>query len=830
MAELLKTTLNLSGLTCEHCVNRVQKVLNEQDGINHVKVALDPQIAEIDYDPQAADPESWISAIKEAGYDASFDVNFETDTGPVPGRALDFQQATDSIQFAVEGMTCVNCVRAVEERLSELPGVERAVVNLANEKARVSYDPAMVDPESLFKAVKDAGYKAKKVRTLQDEQETERQARKWMIYTAILAVPVALLTWFQDAVPLSTQTVNWITLLLATTIQFTAGWIFYRGAYHALKNRNANMDVLVALGISAAYGYSVLTVLFPGIFHHQMHFFEAAALLILFVRFGKWMEGRARGKAYDTLKSLIQLSADHANRIIDDKEERIAASKVETGDLLRVRAGEKIPVDGKVVSGRSLVNEAMITGESLPVEKKPEDTVTGATINQSGVLTIKATRVGHDTVLAHIIEMVEEAQADKAPIQRFADAVSNVFVPIVVAISLLTFIVWYLFLSASFVFSFTAAIAVLVIACPCALGLATPTAIMVGSGMGLNRGVLVKRASALEALARVDSVLLDKTGTITTGKLTLNIIVPVHKDFAENDLLSLSASLEQASSHPVAQAIVKAARSRELALDSVAETHEEPGRGLKATLKDKRLLVGNREWLEQHDIEFSSAIEEKALALQTGGNTLVWVALDQDFLGWIGVADSIKPTSKSALHFMKDQGLELVLLTGDRENTAYGLIRENQLQDSFNRVITQVKPQDKIEIVRDYQRQGKTVCMVGDGINDAPALAQAEIGVAIGSGTDVAKETGEIVLMQDDIRQVPLAIDLGRKTLAKIKQNLFWALIYNIVGIPVAAGVLYPITGALLQPEFAGLAMALSSVSVVSNSILLRRKKLLYPE
>ena len=493
---------------------------------------------------------------------------------------------------------------------------------------------------------------------------------------------------------------------------------------------------------------------------------------------------------------------------------------VQPGDVLRVRPGEKIPVDGEVVEGTTFVDESMVTGESVPVEKKPDDPVIGSTISRSGSILMRATRVGKETVLARIVRMVEDAQADRAPIQRFADAVANVFVPVVVVISLLTFLIWYVALEAEFVFAFTAAIAVLVVACPCALGLATPTAIMVGSGVGLGRGILFKRASVLEATARVQTVLFDKTGTLTSGKLGVREILP-RSGLTQDEMLAMAAALERHSTHPVAQAIAEVAKERRLELPEVQDLVEKAGQGMQANLNGSPVWVGNRDWLERNGITPADGWLDKLQTIDTG--VPLWVADRDGVAGLFAVADRIKPTSARALEEMRELGLKTAVLTGDHAKAAQQIVDQLGGNRAVQESYAGIKPEDKIRLVRERQARGERVAMVGDGINDAPALAQADVGIAIGAGTDVAKETGDIVLLSSDLRDVADAVRLGRATLRKIKQNLFWALIYNLIGIPLAAGVFYPLTGRLLPPEFAGLAMALSSVSVVGNSLLLKR-------
>ncbi|MBI4553455.1 MAG: copper-translocating P-type ATPase [Candidatus Latescibacteria bacterium] len=725
--------------------------------------------------------------------------------------------------FQVKGMSCANCALTIEKGVGALPGVQRVVVNLPAETMAVEFAPNAVDQARIAAKVKDLGYAAfvqTGTRPRRSEQSDEaRSARNWLIWTFILALPmiVPMLPVGPSMSSHLSGAVLVLTVLCATGAQFTSGLAFYRGAYYALKNRTANMDVLVALGITSAYVYSLLVTFLPDVFTGQHQFFEVAVFLILFVRLGKFLEARAKGRASRALERLFELQADRARLVVGSEEREVPASTVNVGDRLIVRPGEKIPVDGEVVDGHAAVDESLVTGESLPVEKGPGDPVTGATINTSGVLTVRATRVGSETVLAQIVRLVEEAQADKAPIQRFADAVAGVFVPIVVGLALLTFLVWYGLLHASFVFALTATMAVLVIACPCALGLATPTAILVGSGVGLHRGILFKRASALEQVAGLQVLLFDKTGTITAGRPRVTDIIPVNGLTGEQ-VLRFAASGEQASTHPLAVAVVQEAQARAIELVRLTDVQEDGGRGVIGRDGGGVLRVGNARLMETAGIDVAP-VRDRVEALTAQGKTTVYVAQDRTIVGIIGLADEVKPNAAEAIRRLKALGLRTVMVTGDNERAARAVAEAVGLDE----VVPEVLPQHKSEIIEQYQRQGVTVGMVGDGINDAPALARADIGIAIGSGADVARETGDIVLVRNDLLDVERAIRLGRATLVKVKQNLFWAFFYNVLGIPLAAGLFYPVLGVLLRPEWAGLAMAFSSVSVVTNALLLKR-------
>jgi Cu+-exporting ATPase len=714
----------------------------------------------------------------------------------------------------------VNCANTIEKGIGKLEGVKLASVNFATEKLTAEFDQSVLSQDEIIAKVKDLGYSASiegketegKARRKAEKEEEFKSQRNWFIFSAAFSIPILIQMYKPFAEPLGI----YVMFAFGTIVQFTAGITFYRGSYHSLKNFSANMDVLVALGTSAAYLYSVLSAfkLF-GISRHV--FFETSALLITFIRFGKYLEARAKGKASEALQKLLELQADKARILLDGEEREIAASDVKVGDIMVIRPGEKIPVDGEVVEGESSVDESMVTGESMPVQKQPGDEITGATINKSGVLRAKATKVGEDTMLAQIVKMVEEAQADKAPIQRLADTISNYFVPAVVAISIICFLLWYfLFSPNEFIRAFTFAVAVLVIACPCALGLATPTAIMVGSGIGLRNGILIKRASVLENISKLNAIILDKTGTITEGRFQVTDIVPLGA-IGEKQLLKLTATAENFSNHPLAQAIVQKAESEGVSLELVNDYNELEGYGITCTVDGKVLRVGNDKLMNSANIDISS-VQEAVNALTSEGKTTMYVSCDEILIGLIAQADIVKTNSRNAIAKFKDLGLKTFMITGDNRRVAEAV--GNQV--GVDAIQAEVVPEDKVHVVKEYQDQQLMVGMVGDGINDAPALAQADIGIAIGAGTDVAKEAGEIVLVKNDLMDVERAIRLGKQTLRKVKQNLFWALFYNSAGIPIAAGVLSH-WGISLKPEYAGLAMALSSVSVVTNSLLLKR-------
>jgi Cu+-exporting ATPase len=709
--------------------------------------------------------------------------------------------------FVISGMHCASCAARVEKGVGESAGVSAATVNFAAEELTVEYDPAVTGPAAIADIVKEMGFSVGAA----GGSGEYRSQRDWFIASILLSLPV-MLTMHLHNRPL----VGWMNLFLASTVQFSAGLTFYRGSWYALKSGNANMDVLIALGTSAAYFYSLFA--FFGVFGpHGEVFFETSAMLIAFIRLGKYLEARARGKAGDSLRKLLRLQADKARLLVEGEEREVPATLVKVGDILLVRPGEVIPADGEVLDGTSSVDESMVSGESMPVDKMPGDQVTGATVNRSGVLLVRAGRVGNETLLAQIVRMVAEAQADKAPIQRFADRVSAVFVPVVLALAVLTFLVWYVPLGEDFLFAFKLAIAVVVIACPCAMGLATPTAIMVGSGIGLARGILIKRGSALENIAGIELLLLDKTGTLTTGQPVLSDLVPA-PPYSAARLLECLAAAESRSNHPLAEAAMRWAALQGIKAGPVEEYRERGGFGVSCIHGGQTLLAGNLRLLAEGGIETGS-LDDEAGRLAGAGKSLIHVAFGGELLGIAAFADPLKESSAKAVAELKRMGISTCMITGDRQEVAASIAGQAGVE-SFE---AELLPGGKKDLVRKYRARGLRVGMVGDGINDAPALAAADVGIAIGSGADVAKETGDVVIVRDDPMDVVRAIRLGRATLAKVRQNLFWALFYNILGIPVAAGALYYPFGLTLRPEFAGLAMAFSSVSVVANSLLLKR-------
>lgn len=713
----------------------------------------------------------------------------------------------EKIIFKIGGMTCTTCAQTIEKALGKLEGVYGVNVNFGTESAVVDYNAEQVVVSRLKKAIKDAGYRVIEERRT-EEKEIKRQ-RRIFAFALILSIPIFLISMFFKEMPFR----ELVLFALTTPVQFLAGFQFYKGAFAALRNKLADMNVLVALGTSAAYFYSVAATFFIG----GKVYYETAALLITFILLGRTLESIAKGRTSEAIKKLMGLQSKTARVIKNGDETEIPVEEVAVGDIVVIRPGERIPVDGIVKEGFSSVDESMLTGESIPVEKKGGDGVIGATLNKSGMLRFEATRVGKDTTLFQIIRLVEEAQGSKAPIQRLADKISGYFVPTVIGIALITSFIWYFIVGSSFLFALMAAIAVLIIACPCALGLATPTAIMVGTGKGAENGILIRGGEALERAHKLDAIVFDKTGTLTKGEPSLTNIFSA-QGWTEQEVLKLAAIAEKGSEHPLGEAIVKGARDRGIQVDDADYFNAIPGHGVEAKYKGKHILLGTRKLMADNGINVEN-LEDKIRLFEDEGKTAMLVAVDNESSGVIAVADTLKEYSREAVQILQKMGLETVMLTGDNKRTAKAIAE----QLGINRVLAEVLPQDKSAEIKRLQEEGKMVAMVGDGINDAPALVQADIGIAIGTGTDLAMEAADITLIKGDLRDIVTAIQLSKRTMSKIKQNLFWAFFYNSAGIPIAAGVLYPFLGILLRPEIAAFAMAMSSVSVVSNSLLLKR-------
>jgi P-type Cu+ transporter len=730
----------------------------------------------------------------------------------------------------LKGMHCASCATLINRGLSKAEGVKEANVNYATEKATILYDEKRLSEQDLIKVVQSRGYDAKIASERFDAKEKEEEKKKelsktrdMLIVGLIFSIPAFVIGMVLMPLGIDVPYLDFILFLLATPVQFIVGSSIYHSAWISLKAGSANMDTLIALGTTAAYTFSIYAILFDP---QYGQYFETSAILITFVVLGRYLEAVAKGKTSESIKKLMSLSPKLATVIRNRKEIEIPVDEVIVGDIILVKPGEKIPVDGIIIDGHSSIDESMITGESMPVEKNKGDPVTGATINKHGSFTFKATKIGTDTTLSHIIKMIEEAQGRKAPIQNFADNVSGYFVPIVILISLMTFATWFFILGKDVSFSLITSVAVLVIACPCALGLATPTSIIVGTGKGAKHGILIKGGDSLEAAHKVKYAIFDKTGTITAGMPKVTDILPIGQNnsekISENKLLQLAASIEKNSEHPLAEAIVSRADQEKIVLGRTKGFKAIPGHGITANLGFKKYYFGNIRLMNTNNIK-TSQYRKDISSLEAQGKTVMILSDTKKVLGIIAVADTIKETSTLAVKQLKEMSIESYMMTGDNKKTADAIAGQAGIDP--DNVFAEVLPDQKADYVKQLQKKGKVI-MVGDGINDSPALAQADIGIAMGSGTDVAMETGNIVLMRNDLLDVPRAIRLSKMTMNKIKQNMFWALFYNILGIPIAAGVLYPFTGWLLSPIIAGGAMALSSVSVVTNSLLLKQKNI----
>ncbi|SCM96534.1 Heavy metal translocating P-type ATPase [Bacillus mycoides] len=804
MNEQKEANLQISGMTCAACANRIEKGLKKVEGVQEANVNFALEKTKIMYDPTKTNPQQFKEKVESLGYGI----------------------VSDKAEFTVSGMTCAACANRVEKRLNKLEGVNKATVNFALESATVDFNPDEINVSEMKSTISKLGYKLevksdeKDASTDHRLQEIERQKKKFII-SFILSFPLlwAMVSHFSftSFIYLPDMLMNpWVQLALATPVQFIIGGQFYIGAYKALRNKSANMDVLVALGTSAAYFYSVyLSIQSIGSSEHMTDlYFETSAVLITLIILGKLFEAKAKGRSSEAIKKLMGLQAKTATVVRDGTEMKILIEEVVAGDIVYVKPGEKIPVDGEIVEGKSAIDESMLTGESIPVDKTIGDVVIGSTMNKNGFLKVKATKVGRDTALAQIIKVVEEAQGSKAPIQRVADQISGIFVPVVVGIAIITFVVWMVFVTpGDFGGALEKMIAVLVIACPCALGLATPTSIMAGSGRSAEYGILFKGGEHLEATHRLDTVILDKTGTVTNGKPVLTDVI-VADGFDEKEILKLVGAAEKNSEHPLAEAIVEGIKEKGIDIPS-SETFEAiPGFGIESVVEGKQLLIGTRRLMKKFNIdieEVSKSMEE----LEREGKTAMLIAIDKEYAGIVAVADTVKDTSKAAIARLKKMGLDVVMITGDNTQTAQAIAK----QVGIDHVIAEVLPEGKAEEVKKLQAKGKKVAMVGDGINDAPALATADIGMAIGTGTDVAMEAADITLIRGDLNSIADAIFMSKMTIRNIKQNLFWALAYNGLGIPIAAF-------GFLAPWVAGAAMAFSSVSVVLNALRLQRVKL----
>lgn len=808
-------SFKIEGMTCAACAKAVERATKKLEGVFESNVNLATEKLNINYDDSVVSAEDIQAAVDKAGYKAISDTVNKT--------------------LKIEGMTCASCAKAVERVTRKLEGVIEANVNLATEKLTISYEGSQVRVSDIKNAVEKAGYIAIEEQTTVDTDKEKKDKEikllwKKFIISAIFTVPLLYISMgHMLGAPLPmfihpdmNPELFALTQLILTIPVVIAGNRYYRVGFKTLVKGSPNMDSLIAIGTAAAvlYGLFATFQIYSGEAHYAMDlYFESAAVIITLITLGKYLEAVSKGKTSEAIKKLMGLAPKTAIILRENKEVEIPIDEVEVGDVIVVKPGEKMPVDGVVLEGTTSVDESMLTGESIPVEKHAGDPIIGASINKNGTILYKATKVGKDTALSQIIKLVEDAQGSKAPIAKMADVISGYFVPIVIILAVLSGLSWYFLGGESAIFSLTIFISVLVIACPCALGLATPTAIMVGTGKGAEHGVLIKSGEALETAHRIKSIVFDKTGTITEGKPKVTDILPFN-DIFQKDLLQLAASAEKGSEHPLGEAIVKDAEDKGIELKKAEAFKAIPGHGIEVTIEGKTILAGNRKLMIESNISLEG-LEEASDKLANEGKTPMYIAIDHKLAGIVAVADTVKENSKKAIEQLHAMGIEVAMITGDNRRTAEAIAK----QVGIDRVLAEVLPENKASEVKKLQEEGKKVAMVGDGINDAPALAQADIGIAIGSGTDVAIESADIVLMRSDLLDVATAIQLSKSTIKNIKQNLFWAFGYNTIGIPVAMGILHVFGGPLLNPMIAGAAMSLSSVSVLTNALRLKRFK-----
>ncbi|EQF24403.1 copper-translocating P-type ATPase [Clostridioides difficile CD160] len=816
----------ITGMTCAACAKAVERVTKKMDGVYDQSVNIATEKLKIEYDNSKVSFDDIKQVVEKAGY------------------GIIKEESNKKIDMKIDGMTCAACAKAVERVVKKLDGVESISVNIATDKANIDYNPSKVKLSQIKAAIEKAGYKPiEEIRDKVDVDEDKLRKEKEMeslfvkfIVAIVFAVPLFYIAmgpmiikpigpWpLPEIINPMTNTLNYALIQLVLVIPvMIAGYKFYINGFKALFSLSPNMDSLVAIGTLAAFLYSLYTTIqiangqIQGMHHHQLYY-ESAGIIIALILLGKYLESKSKGKTSEAIKKLMGLQPKTAIVLVDGKEVETPIEEVEIGDIILVKPGTKIPVDGVVIEGYTSVDESMLTGESIPVEKNVGSRVTGASINKNGVIRFKAEKIGGDTALAQIIKLVEDAQGTKAPIAKLADTVSGYFVPIVIAIAVVASLLWFLVGGKDIVFVLTIFISVLVIACPCALGLATPTAIMVGTGKGAENGILIKGGEALESAHKVNTVIFDKTGTITEGKPKVTDIVL--NNVEEEYLIKIASSAEKGSEHPLGEAIVKYGEEENIKLEKVDDFKAIPGAGIQVIINNENILLGNKKLMNDNNIVLE-ALEEKSNVLASQGKTPMYIAVDGKLAGIIAVADVVKESSKKAIEILHDMGIKVAMVTGDNVKTANAIAT----QVGIDMVLAEVLPEDKSKEVEKLQNQGKFVAMVGDGINDAPALAKADIGIAIGSGTDVAIESADIVLMKSDLMDVPTAIKLSHETIKNIKQNLFWAFGYNTIGIPVAAGLLYVFGGPLLNPMIAAAAMSLSSVSVVSNALRLKNFK-----
>ncbi len=797
--EQKKAEIKVSGMTCATCALNIEKSLSKLRGVIKAQVNLGNETAQVEYDSSQLKLTDLEKAVKDAGYNT----------------------VNEKVVLKVGGMTCAMCVKTIEETLSALEGVISVNVNLGSEKAYVTYNPKMTSIQDMKKAIEEVGYQYFGVEG-EETEDLERKAREKnlkqrlnrIIVGFVVGILLMIFMYFHPGI--SMEQLSYLSLVISTPIFIYISYPIFSAGYRALKNKNLNMDVMYSMGIGVAFVSSVMGT-FQIVLTRDFMFYETAILLASFLMLGRYLETKAKGKTSEAIKKLIGLQPKNATVLRNKTEFEIPIEDVQINDLVLVKPGEKIPVDGIVVDGESYIDESMITGEPIPVLKKKDSNVIGGTLNKNSVITLKATRIGKEMMLAQIIKLVEDAQGSKPPVQRIADKAVSYFIPTILTIAILSFVIWYIFLHSTLLFSLTTLISVLVIACPCALGLATPTAITVGVGRGAELGVLIKNGEALEISDKLTTIIFDKTGTLTKGKPDITHIISF--GIEDNELLKMVASVEKNSQHPLAEAIVKKAQEKNIKLTESTNFDTFEGKGVQANIGKKEILIGSRLLFKERKISYKKDVEEKIIGLENEGNTVVLVALANKMSGLIAIADTIKETTKSAIQEFKDMNLKIVMITGDNNRTAHAIAR----QIGIDTVIAEVLPQDKVNEIKKLQQNGEIVAFVGDGINDAPALAQADVGIAIGSGTDIAIESGEIVLVKDDLLDAVVSVQLSKKVMSRIKQNLFWAFAYNTALIPLAAGILYPFFGITFKPELAGLAMALSSVTIVTLSLMLKR-------
>ena len=792
-----RVELKIAGMTCVMCAKGIETSLSQLPGVIQTQVNLGTETAHIEYDTNKVKLAELAKVIADSGYEV----------------------INEKVVVKIGGMTCAMCVKTIESALKKLDGIVDVNVNLGAEKAYIIYNSKLVTIIDIKKAIEEAGYQylgvegeeAEDLEKIAYERDLREKRKRIIIgFTTGILLMILMYVPFKPPLPMS-----YLMLIMATPAFVYISHPIFKAAWRALKNKTLNMDVMYAMGIGVAFSSSFLGTF--GVLPGNFLFYETAVFLATFLTMGRYLEAKAKGKTSEAIKRLIGLQPKTATVIRDGQEVEIPIEDVQVDEVIMVRPGEKIPVDGQVVAGKSYVDESMITGEPIPAFKNEGDSIVGGTLNQNSVLKVRAEKIGKDTLLAQIIKLVEEAQGARPPIQRLADKVVSYFIPTVLTVAILAFVLWYFVFGQTLLFALTCLISVLVVACPCALGLATPTAVTVGIGRGAELGILIKNAEALEISEKLVTIAFDKTGTLTKGEPEVTDIVNFRLD--ENALLKWVASVERNSEHPLAEAIVRKAKEKGVELEEVEKFDSFSGKGVRAKVGGEELLIGNRILFSEKDISIPKEIEKKISQLETEGKTTLLVAFADEICGVIAIADTLKETTEDAIRELKNMKFKIAMITGDNVKTAQAIAKEIGIEE----VLAEVLPQDKANEVKRLQQKGEIVAFVGDGINDAPALAQADVGIAIGSGTDVAIESGEIVLIKDDLMDAVAAVQLSKKVMARIKQNLFWAFAYNTVLIPVAAGALYPFFGITFRPELAGLAMAMSSVTVVSLSLLLKR-------